>query len=104
MNAVEQRIVDQENARELHLAAAYQARRKWTRTDTTRWLDARSEALLAWMRRHGPAAPRYSAKMGQWLKDSCPDHGILYQRAHTALTALPDDPARERTTILQIFR
>lgn len=104
MNAVEQRLVSIDSAREQRMAAAYQRRRKWTRTDTTRWLDARSEALLAWMRRHGPAAPRYSSKMGQWLKDNSPDHGALYDRAHASLTALPDDPARERATILQILR
>lgn len=65
---------------------AYEARRKWSRTDTARWLNERSASVLAWLRRRPGQWPAHSRQMGYWLKD----HGSpLFAAVHAALEKLP---------------
>jgi len=66
--------------------AAYEARRRWTRTDTARWLNDRSAPVLAWLRRLPGEWPAHSRQMGYWLKDEAPER---FGRVHRALEKLP---------------
>lgn len=76
------------------LQAAWQRRRKWSRTDTARHLNDRAAPLIALFRRlHPQAAPRHSRQFGYWLKDNTP---ALFDRAHEKLAGAADDAARER--------
>lgn len=68
--------------------------RKWSRTDSGRFLNDRSEALLARFRRVYPAIPvTHTSQIGYWLKEHAP---ALFDRAHLKLSACADDAARER--------
>lgn len=91
-------------ADEADSARAAWARRRpvWTRTDTTRWLDARSASVLAWIRRHDASrAPAHSANMGRWLKD---ERRAAFDRAHEFLAALGRDSARrERLNPIEVL-
>ena len=65
------------------LVQAWRKRRpEWTRTDTARWLNDRSEPLLAWLRRRSPRAPQHSRQMGYWVKENEP---AIFTRAHERL-------------------
>lgn len=76
------------------LLAAWERRRKWSRTDSARYLDDRSEPLLALFRREHPSEPPpHTRRFGYWLKEHAP---ALFDRAHTRLAAAPDDDARAR--------
>lgn len=76
------------------LHAAWNRRRKWTRTDTARHLNDRAQPLIALFRRLQPtAAPAHSKQFGYWLKDNAP---AVFDRAHTRLAGAADDSARER--------
>ena len=82
--------------------AAYQKRRPaWTRTDTARWLNARSSSVLAWLRRSGGGcAPSHSDNMGRWLQTHRSD---LFTRAHRKLAACADNAARESLNVLGVL-
>ncbi len=85
---------EEEATRSASLIAAWAARRKWTRTDTTRHLDDRSEPLIALFRRRFPKATApHSRHFGGWLKEHAP---ALFDRAHTRLSAASDDGERAR--------
>lgn len=80
------------------------ARRRpaWTRTDTVRWLNDRSAAVLALLRRaDAAAAPVYSSSMGRWLKDNS---AALFQRAHERL-AQPgrNERARQALNVIEVL-
>ena len=68
----------------------------WTKSQSCRWLDERSEQVLAWVRRRDPErAPWHSHQMGRWLKDEMPS---VFARAHLRLSVeRSGDP--ERTTV-----
>lgn len=72
-------------SQEAGLVLAWAKRRPaWTRTDSARWLNERSEPLLAWLRRRAGRAPAHSRQMGYWLKEERPD---LFNPAHSRLAA-----------------
>jgi hypothetical protein len=77
-------------------------RRVWSRTDTARWLNARSSGVLAYVRRFDPdGAPQHSKSMGRWLQAHAP---TLFTRAHTRLTQPGfDAAAREQATVPRIL-
>ena len=80
--------------RSASLIAAWERRRKWSRTDTARFLNDRSEPLVALFRRKHPGTSvTHSRQFGYWLKEHTP---TLFDRAHTRLSAAPDDTARDR--------
>ena len=70
-------------AEEKKFVAAWARRRKWSRTDTARWMDDRNEAVLAALRRL-PGAWPHVRRIGYWLKDNAPD---VFNRAHARLAA-----------------
>lgn len=72
--------------------ARWEKRRRWSRTDTTRWLNDRSPAVLAWLRRRPGSWPAHSKQVGEWIKEYTPR---VFDRAHDRLAAAPDDLARE---------
>lgn len=72
--------------------ALYAKRRTWSRTDTARWLNERSPAVLAWLRRRTGNWPAHSKQVGYWLKEYAPR---AFDRAHERLAAGADDFARE---------
>lgn len=72
--------------------ALYEKRRTWSRTDTARWLNDRSPAVLAWLRRRPGQWPGHSKQVGYWLKEYSPR---VFARAHDRLAGSPDDTARE---------
>ena len=75
------------SGREAGLVLAWQKRRpEWTRTDTARWLNERSEPVLAWLRRHAQRAPAHSRQMGYWLKE---EEQAIFDRVHARLRARP---------------
>lgn len=94
---------DQSHARSEAKLAAYAAVRPWSRTDSARWLSARSEAVLARLRRLGRECPAFSSQMGAWLKEVARDRST-FDRAHEALRSLPNDAAREAAIVLEILR
>jgi hypothetical protein len=84
--------------------ALYEKRRPWSRTDSARWLDARSEAVLARLRRLDRECPPVSKlRMGHWLKEQARDQRC-FARVHEALTALGNDVAREQALVLEILK
>jgi hypothetical protein len=83
--------------------AEYARRRQWSRSDSARWLSARSEPVLARLRRLGRECPAHSHQMGAWLKEVARDRAT-FDRAHAALLALPNDAAREAAHVLEILR
>lgn len=81
---------------------AWATRRRWSRTDTARHLDDRSEPLLALYRRRFPREPiPHTHRFGYWLREHAP---VLFDRAHTALAAAPDDPTRDRLLPTELLR
>jgi hypothetical protein len=75
-----------------HNIEAWERRRPWTRTDSARHLNDRSEPLLAVIRRaHPQLAPAHTRQAGYWLKVHAPS---LFDRAHKRLFAATDDTAR----------
>jgi hypothetical protein len=75
------------------LEQAWQRRRPWSRTDTARFLDDRSEPLLALLRRRPGEWPKHSRQFGQWLRTN---QTRIFDRAHRLLAGQKDDAARER--------
>lgn len=88
------------STQEAGLVLAWARRRPaWTRTDSARWLNDRSEPLLAWLRRRAGRAPAHSRQMGYWLKAERPD---LFNSAHTRLAAAKAE-ARETLIIDEVM-
>lgn len=85
---------------EAAFVAAYSRRRVWSRTDTGRWLNDRSEPLLAWLRRRSAQAPIHSRQVGYWLREF---QRPLFDRAHARLAPLTDD-AREKLFLDDLFK
>jgi hypothetical protein len=81
------------------LRAAWEKRRSWSRTDTSRFLSDRSESLLALLRRRPGTWPKHTAQLGYWLRDHEP---ALFNRAHATLAGAPDDPTRDRLVPSQL--
>lgn len=83
--------------------ADYQRRKTWSRTDSARWLNERSEAVLAQLRRRGLEAPAYSKQMGFWLKEVAASRAI-FDRAHERLLEIGNDKDRARAVVLEVVR
>lgn len=94
---------DRSEAHSAAKVAIYAQARRWSRTDTARWLSDRSEAVLARLRRLGREGPDHSNQMGRWLKDQARDRST-FDRAHAALAAYPDDAAREAALVMEVIR
>jgi len=86
---------------EANYLAAWDRRRAWSRTETARWLNDRSETLLAWARRRIRTAPAFSRQLGYWLKDHEP---AIFQRAHSRLAACANDEDRNQLVIDEVMR
>lgn len=90
------KVLQLEKARqEVKLAAdlrGYEKRRKWTRTDSARWLNERSPEILAWLRRKPGAWPAEARQVGYWMKIYAQRH---FDRAHARLLAGRDEASRE---------
>lgn len=78
--------------------------RKWSRTDTARWLSDHPEPVLAQLRRLGTRCPLRPRSVGFWLKETPEADHALFDRAHAKLMALPDDTARERALVVEVLR
>ena len=80
-------------AHSLALAAVWQRRNPWTRTDSARYLNDRGPALLAHLRRSPGRWPESCPKaLGDWLKlNAVP----LFDHAHASLAARRSDDARD---------
>jgi hypothetical protein len=88
---------------ELAQVASYQATRgAWSRSDSERWLDDRSEALVAWLRRKEPAFTHlHSRRAGRWLRSN---RKAFFDRAHLKLAACEtDEAAREKFTLWNLL-
>jgi len=72
--------------------ARWLRRKPWTRTETARWGNDRSEPLLALLRRRPGRWPDTSRNVGEWLKINATP---VFDRIHARLGALPSDEARE---------
>lgn len=84
------------------LVRAWSKRRpQWTRTDTARWLNDRSEPLLAWLRRRSPHAPSHSRQMGYWVKEEEP---TIFARAHERLARCANSEDRDQLLIDEVLR
>lgn len=83
--------------------AKYERLRTWSRTDSARWLDARSEAVLARLRRLGRECPPVSKRAGHWLKEEARDPRC-FARVHEVLRAMPSDVAREQALVLEVLK
>lgn len=100
MNAALPQPVAETSAR---AQAAWAKRRPaWTRTDTARWLNARSASVLAWVRRKDQAgAPGHSNQMGRWLQEYRTND---FSRAHQRLALCgTDEQAREKLNALGVL-
>lgn len=74
--------------------------RKWSRTDTERWISERSATGLALLRRRAGTWPAQAKQLGLWLRQHQPK---VFDRAHAALAAAPDDARREQMTPAEIL-
>jgi hypothetical protein len=93
--------VDRAQAAEVLRVASWARRRKWSKTDTQRWLSDRSARVLAWVRRRRPMAPSHSHKMGYWLNEY---DRVVFDRAHAALLRAANDEAREALLVEEVLR
>jgi hypothetical protein len=83
-----------------NLIKAWAKRRTWTRTDTARWIDDRSESALAWLRRQPGTWPVHSKKFGYWLKE----HDTRrFDAAHRLLSKTRSDVARDALHVGQVL-
>lgn len=84
------------------LVRAWTKRRPaWTRTDTARWLNERSEPLLARLRRRAGRAPSHSRQIGYWVKENEP---TLFARAHERLARCANSQDRDQLLIDEVLR
>lgn len=87
---------------EAALVRAWDKRRpRWTRTDTARWLNDRSEPVLAWLRRRSPHAPGHSRQMGYWVKEN---EAAIFARAHERLARCANQQDRDQLLIDEVLR
>jgi hypothetical protein len=93
-------VLPADDAMTAHMRA-WQRRRRWTRTDTARWLNDRGAPLLAWLRRRGPHAPSRCVQVGYWLKD---EQTSLFDRAHRHLAACANDADRDGMIVEEVMR
>lgn len=80
-------------AARLSLEKAWKKRRPWSRTDTERFLNERSEPLLALLRRQRGETPKHTHHVGHWMREHRP---ASFDRAHATLAASATDAIRER--------
>jgi hypothetical protein len=73
--------------------ARWEKLRKWSRTDSARWVNDRSAAALAWLRRRPGQWPAHSNQLGYWLRDHAPE---VFDRIHNKLAGMSPE-AREQT-------
>lgn len=66
------------------LTVWHRVRPVWTRNQTARWLNERSPAVLAWLRRHRAGPGRISSSMGRWLQTHKPG---VFSAAHRRLVS-----------------
>lgn len=78
--------------------------RKWSRTDTARWLTDHTEPVIAQLRRLGSECPQRPRSVGFWLKDMPTADHALFGRAHDRLAALTSDEQRDRALVTEILR
>lgn len=90
-----------ETVRETALVEAWAKRRKWSRTESARWLNDRSTQLLAYLRRRLSHAPSHSKQIGYWLKEYEPK---LFDRAHDRLAAYKTEADRDQVLIEEVLR
>lgn len=91
------------------IAAWVKRRANWSRSDTTRWLDARGPGVLAWLRRRGLInvqsvhAARLNAAigLGRWLHEHARED---FARAHARLAALAPGSNREKISVPEVLR
>ena len=86
-------------ALEKNHVAGWSAARKWSRTDTARWLDDRNEAVLAALRRL-PGAWPHVRRIGYWLKDHAPE---VFDRVHARL-AKAGEAGAEKLFPMEVVR
>jgi len=73
----------------------------WSRNDSMRWLDERSEALTVFRAAHHARIPRRpSQRLGNWLYVVEPAE---FARVHAVLAAAPTHTARDALTCLDLF-
>lgn len=95
--AIQRKEASDATEHEAVLVRAWAKRRPaWTRTDTARWLNERSEQVLAWLRRKSPHAPGHSRQMGYWIKDN---EAAVFDRAHARLSGCS---TRDREQLLTV--
>jgi len=90
VNAVD--FARRESEAEQRRVEQYQRRRRWSRTDSARWLNDRSPAILAWLRRGPGDWPHRTDEAGYWLKEKKPS---LFDAAHNRLAHESTDSARD---------
>lgn len=83
------------NAQALEVSgvARWEKVRKWSRTDSARWVNDRSAAVLAWLRRRPGQWPAHSSQVGYWLRENAP---ALFDQFHNKLAGLSPE-GREQT-------
>jgi hypothetical protein len=85
--------------------AAWERRRKWSRTETARWLNDRHAPVLALLRRRPGQWPAYmkhgGTAIGYWIKENAP---ALFDAAHATLAAAKSDDARDALLPLQVLK
>lgn len=72
---------------------SYAKRRKWSRTDTARFLNDRSATCWALMRRRRGNWPREPGFFGRWLQVNEPK---IFLRAHKLLASARTEQLREK--------
>lgn len=98
----ERRRSETESAQNLR---AYERRRRWSLTDTSRWLNDRGEAVQAQLRRLRTGVPTFHDRIGYWLRaEANAAARTHFDRAHAHLAALPDDTARDHALVTEVVR
>lgn len=81
--------------------AAYQRRRRWSKTDTARWLNDRHATVVAYLRRRGCGPVGNVTSVGFWLKEE--RHPELFEQIHNRLLAMENDEAREAALVGRVL-
>lgn len=93
-----------------NLQASWVRRRKWTRTDSSRWLNDRADAvnsaalrlgLVMLQRSDGVRVPSLPKAPGDALRVN---NAAAFDRIHTRLAALDGDAARDTALVPEIVR
>lgn len=100
--AIQLKEAQEASQHEAVLVRAWGRRRPaWTRTDTARWLNERSEPVLAWLRRRAARSPSHSRQMGYWVKENEP---AIFARAHERLARCGNNQDREQLLTDEVLR